>query len=207
MSKPAPSEYPDFVFLRPAAAYRPRPTSVPGSLARAVSGAPALLNGHTVQPGAPFIGLDSCQWLLAVFPLADFLHQPFAKGRAFCPALHRERSGPSSEVSRGFTLVLLEKASDSWSFCRLSLMSRTAYSPLPMNPLTTSAAALVCLSGGKVRLGLRPRVRTVRAFAPSRFRKLSSLLSPLLTSAVRSGEITSVLSPDSGTNGRSPEVS
>ena len=58
-------------------------------------------------------------------------------------------------------------------------MSRAAYSPLPLPPCGD-------------RSGLRP---------------LPCLLRPLLTSAARSGSIARTLSPDSGTNGRSPEVS
>src|SRR4051812_15126948 len=46
-----------------------------------------LVNGHPVHRGASFVGPDSSQRLLAVFPLADFLHQRFANGRAFFPAL------------------------------------------------------------------------------------------------------------------------
>ena len=33
-----------------------------------------LPDGHPIHASAPFVGLDSCQCLLAVFPLADFLH-------------------------------------------------------------------------------------------------------------------------------------
>ena len=53
-----------------------------------------LLDGHPVHASAPFVSLDSCQCLLAVFPLTDFFHQLFANGRAFGPALRRERFGP-----------------------------------------------------------------------------------------------------------------
>jgi len=90
-----------------------------------------LLDGHPVHAGAPFVGLDSCQCLLAVFPLADFFHQLFANGRAFCPALRRERFGPFTEAIRASPLHSSTKASNIWFFCRLSLMSRTAYLPLP----------------------------------------------------------------------------
>ena len=77
----------------------------------------------------------------------------------------------------GASLYPLQKANFSWFFCRLSLMSRAAYLPLHLTSLR----------------------RAVRAFTVR-------LLCPLLTSAARSGDH-SLLSPDSGTNGRSPEVS
>jgi hypothetical protein len=51
-------------------------------LASAASGRRHLLNGHPVKTSASLVGLDSCQCLLAVFPLADSLHQLFANGRA-----------------------------------------------------------------------------------------------------------------------------
>ena len=68
-----------------------------------------LLDGHPVDTSAPFIGLDSCQCLLAVFPLADFFHQLFANGRAFCPALRRKRFGPFIGYPRSFTPTLFHE--------------------------------------------------------------------------------------------------
>jgi hypothetical protein len=68
-----------------------------------------LLDGHPIHASAPFVGLDSFQRLLAVFPLADFLHQPFGDGRALGPALPRGRFGPFREALRGFTPVLLQE--------------------------------------------------------------------------------------------------
>ena len=53
-----------------------------------------IVNGHAVPTGTPFVRLDSCHYLLAVLPLADLFHQLFANGRAFRPALRRERFGP-----------------------------------------------------------------------------------------------------------------
>ena len=41
-----------------------------------------VLNRHAVHARTPFVGLDSFQCLLAVFPPADFLHQLFGDGRA-----------------------------------------------------------------------------------------------------------------------------
>ena len=67
------------------------------------------------------------------FSLADFLHQLFANRRAFNPALRRKRFGPFSEAVQGFTPILNAKGSI-WFFCRLSLMSRAAYLPLPLTP-------------------------------------------------------------------------
>ncbi len=66
-----------------------------------------LLNSHPVHAGTPFIGLDSLQCLLAVFPLADFLDALFANGRAFCPVLRRERFGPFPGYPRSFTPTLV----------------------------------------------------------------------------------------------------
>jgi hypothetical protein len=68
-----------------------------------------LLDGHPIHSSTPFIGLDSFQCLLAVFPLADFLHRLFGDGRAFDPALSRRRFGPFLETLRGFTPILLHK--------------------------------------------------------------------------------------------------
>src|SRR5215469_8081864 len=66
-----------------------------------------IANRHTVHAGTPFVRLDSCQCLLTVLLLADFLHQPFANGRAFRLALRRERFGPFSRGRRSFTPTLL----------------------------------------------------------------------------------------------------
>ena len=68
-----------------------------------------LLDGHPIHASTPLIGLDSFQCLLAVFPLADFLHQLFGDGRAFNPALSRRRFGPFRKASRGFTPILLQE--------------------------------------------------------------------------------------------------
>src|ERR1035437_7389241 len=68
-----------------------------------------LLDGHPVHASTSLIGLDSFQCLLAVFPPADLLHQLFANGRAFCPALRRERFGPLHGSRRSFTPTLLHE--------------------------------------------------------------------------------------------------
>src|SRR6516162_8422733 len=71
------------------------------------------------------------------------------------------------------------KANTSWFFCRLSPMSRAAYSPLPLPPLRRTVWAFIrCRTNTPAADFCRP-VRMDR----------------------------STLSPDSGTNGRSPEVS
>ena len=95
------------------------------------------------------------------------------------PRFAASDSVPSSETLGASLLLSSMKANTSWFFCRLSLMSRAAYLPLPLTPLrgpfgpsslavTTTPSADFC----------RP-VRTDR----------------------------SILSRDSTTNGRSPEVS
>jgi hypothetical protein len=66
-------------------------------------------NGHPIHSRTPFVSLDSCQCLLAVLPLADFLHQPFANGRAFSSTLRRERFGPFLSGCRSFTPTLLRE--------------------------------------------------------------------------------------------------
>jgi hypothetical protein len=71
------------------------------------------------------------------------------------------------------------KASSSWFFCRLSSMSRAAYSPLPLPSLR----------------------RTVWAF----IRRRTTTPAADFCRPVRMDR--STLSPDFGTNGRSPEVS
>ena len=93
-----------------------------------------LLDSHPIHARASFVSLDSCQCLLAVFPLADFLHQLFANGRAFGLALRHKRFGPSTEAFGASLLLSSIKASTSWFFRRLSLMSRAAYLPLPSTP-------------------------------------------------------------------------
>jgi hypothetical protein len=65
--------------------------------------------GHPVHVRAPFVGLDSFQCLLAVFSLAELLHQLFGDGRAFDPALPRRRFGPFREALRGFTPIRLQE--------------------------------------------------------------------------------------------------
>ena len=80
----------------------------------------------------------------------------------------------------GASLLLSSmKANTSWFFCRLSLMSRAAYLPLPLPPC-----------GGPFGPSSRCRTTTPAAdfCRPVRIDR-------------------STLSPDSGTNGRSPEVS
>jgi len=71
------------------------------------------------------------------------------------------------------------KANTSWFFCRLSSMNRAAYSPLPLPSLRRTVWAFV-------------RCRTTTPAAD-------------FCRPVRMDRFT--LSPDSGTNGRSPEVS
>jgi hypothetical protein len=68
-----------------------------------------VMNGHAVHAGTPLVGLDSFQCLLAVFPLADFLHQLFGNSWAFDPALSRRRFGPFRKALRGFTPILLHE--------------------------------------------------------------------------------------------------
>ena len=137
-----------------------------------------LVDGHPVHASASFVGLDSCQCLLAVFPLADFLHQLFANGRAFCPTLRRKRFGPFRRPFGASPLCSSSKANSSWFFCRLSLMSRAAYSPFLLTPC-----------------GDRSGLRHLRPTLPS-----ADFCRPVRIDC-------STLSPESRTNGRSPEVS
>ncbi len=139
-----------------------------------------LLDGHPIHPRASFIGLDSFQCLLAVFPLADFLHQLFGDGRAFDPALSRQtiRSLPEG-IFGASPLSSSRKANTSWFFCRLSSMSRAVYSPLPLPSLRRTVWAFIrCQTTTPAADFCRP-VRMNR----------------------------STLSPDFRTNDRSPEVS
>ena len=127
------------------------------------------MDGHPVHSRTSFVGLDSCQCLLAVFPLTDFLHQLFANGRAFCPALRPERFGPFRRALRGFTPILVRKASTSWLFCRLSLMSRAAYSPLPSTLAGTVRAFITCVTT-MPSADFCPPVRIDRSTTSVRFR-------------------------------------
>ena len=122
--------------------------------------------------------------MLAVFPLADFLHQLFANGLAFCFMLRHKRFGPFRKGRRSFTPTLLRKASTSWFFCRLSFLSCMAYSPLPLTPCGD-------------RSGLRSFLvsQAILATLPS-----ADFCRPVRMDC-------STLSFDFETNGRSPEVS
>jgi|SRR5580704_12997529 hypothetical protein len=103
-----------------------------------------LLDGYPITPGLPLVRLDSCQCLLAVFPLADFLHQLFANGRAFCP-LRRERFGPFPLIQLGYPRSFTPLSS--W---RLTLAGSSA-------ACRSSVALLTCRSH-------QPLAGTVRAF-------------------------------------------
>src|SRR5215472_9053847 len=86
---------------------------------------------------------------------------------------------PSGRHFGASPLSSSRKANTSWFFCRLSSMSRAAYSPLPLPSLR----------------------RTVWAF----IRRRTTTPAADLCRPVRMDR--STLSPDSGTNARSPEVS
>src|ERR1700757_2281226 len=78
-----------------------------------------VVNGPPIHTRTSFVRLDSCQCLLAVLLLTDFLHQPFANGRAFGPALRQFRFGPSLEGRRGCTPTLLRKGQTVLAFLPL----------------------------------------------------------------------------------------
>src|SRR5580658_3261782 len=131
------------------------------------------MNGHPIHPSASFVGLDSCQCLLAVSPLADFLHPLFANSRAFCPALPRKRFGPFPGHPRSFTPTLLREGQ-----YHLLVAHRAA---------AVRLLVLLPLVAHDVRCLLATPINPFRGpFGPS---SLSPLLRPLLTSAVRSGSI------------------
>src|SRR5208283_44665 len=121
-----------------------------------------FLDRHAVHAGTPLVGLDSFQCPLAVFLLADSLHQRFAKGRAFSPALRRKRFGPSTGYPRSFTPTLVREGQHELVFLPLVAHELCRLLAAPINPL-------------RDRSGLHPD-------APG-------LLCPLLTSAARSGSI------------------
>ena len=95
------------------------------------------------------------------------------------PRFPTDDSVPSTEAVGASLLLSSIKANTSWFFCRLSPMSRAAYSPLP----------------------LPSSRRTVWAFVRCRI----TMPAADFCRPVRMDH--STLSPDSGTNGRSPEVS
>src|SRR5208283_1224368 len=115
-----------------------------------------FLDRHAVHAGTPLVGLDSFQCPLAVFLLADSLHQRFAKGRAFSPALRRKRFGPSTGYPRSFTPTLVREGQHELVFLPLVAHELCRLLAAPLNPL-------------RDRSGLHPD-------APG-------LLCPLLTSA------------------------
>ena len=95
------------------------------------------------------------------------------------PHFAADDSVPAGMIFGASPLSSSPQANSSWFFCRLSSMSRAAYSPLPLPPLR----------------------RTVWAFGSS----LPTLPAADFCRPVRINR--STLSPDSETNGRSPEVS
>src|SRR5437763_10368722 len=95
------------------------------------------------------------------------------------PRFPTDDSVPSARHLGASPLSSSRKANTSWFFCRLSSMSRAAYSPLPLPSLRRTVWAFV-------------RCRTTTPAAD-------------FCRPVRMDR--STLSPDSGTNGRSPEVS
>src|SRR5215469_2077767 len=68
-----------------------------------------FLHRHPVDSRAPFIGLDSLQCLLAVFPLADFFHQSFGSSQAFSLTLRHQRFGPFPGGLRSITPTFRRK--------------------------------------------------------------------------------------------------
>src|SRR5215469_8310935 len=62
-----------------------------------------FLHRHPVDSRTSFIGLDSLQCLLAVFPLADFFHQSFGSSQAFRLTLRHQRFGPFLGSLRSIT--------------------------------------------------------------------------------------------------------
>ena len=169
----------------------------PDGLASAASGAPATAGRSSrPRPALPLLALTRFNACLQILPLADLLHQPFGAGRAFGSALRRGRFGPFPRGPRGFTPTLLrEGQTSSWFFCRLSPMSRALLAtPFPCGD----------------RSGLHGHgSASTGSFGPSEecAARHVPLLCPLLTSAARSDRSLRSLSPDSGTDGRSPEVS
>src|ERR1035438_8179736 len=95
------------------------------------------------------------------------------------PRFPADDSVPSWRPFEASPLSSSMKANTSWFFCRLSPMSRAAYSPLPLPSLRRTVWAFI-------------RCRTTTPAAD-------------FCRPVRMDR--STLSPDSGTNGRSPEVS
>ena len=142
-----------------------------------------LAYGHPIHARTTLVGLDSSQCLLAVLPLADLFHQSLR----YRPGFRRVRfavsvSVPCPPVLGASLLLSVGKASPNcsgWLFCRLPLMSRADYSPLP----------LLCLR------------RTVRAFIA----RAANTPSADFCRPVRTDH--STLSRESTANGRSPEVS
>src|SRR5664279_2571891 len=95
------------------------------------------------------------------------------------PRFPADDSVPSRRPFGASPLSSSMKANSSWFFCRLSPMSRAAYSPLPLPSLRRTVWAFI-------------RCRTTTPAA--------DFCRPVRTNR-------SILSPDSRTNGRSPEVS
>src|SRR5690349_11839617 len=102
-----------------------------------------------------------------------------AMARLSFPRFPADDSVPSERHFGASPLSSSRKANSSWLFCRLSSISRAAYSPLPLPSLRRTVWAFI-----------RCRITTPAAdfCRPVRLDR-------------------STLSPDSGTNDRSPEVS
>src|SRR3954454_6650106 len=119
--------------------------------------------------------MPACSFPARRLPTSTVRRWPGFLSRAF----PQTDSVPSRRHFEASPLSSSRKANSSWFFCRLSPMSRAAYSPLPLPSLRRTVWAFVrCQTTTPAADFCRP-VRTDR----------------------------SILSPVSRTNGRSPEVS
>ncbi len=144
---PPPSGCPAFAPLRPASGFPPvspaaacrfRSATVPELLAIALSGSPVI--AWTVIPSTPGLPLLALTRFNASLRFSrsttSSINRSISAGLSV-PRFAASDSVPSPSGLGASPLRSSGKANCIWFFCRLSLMSRAAYSPFPLCPLST----------------------------------------------------------------------
>src|ERR1700741_3190318 len=109
-----------------------------------------LVDDHPVSSRTPFISLDSLPCLLAVFQLADFLHQSFGSSQAFGLTLRHGRFGPFLGGFRSITLILHRKGQHPLFgpvFLPLSAHESRRLLAFPLFPLRVPFGPSIIVSG------------------------------------------------------------
>ena len=160
-----------------------------------------VVDGQSVDAGTTLVPTDAFPRCFQVASVAHLLHELVFGGRAVGGSLRREWFGPWLGGRRPGVHPArpAPKARRNvyWIVCRGPLMSRESYWPLP---IVRAFDGSLRPCGPWLFLPFRVSVSTERAGG-------SRLLCPLLTSAFRSGHLTTPSVPLHGTERRSPGVS